>query len=109
MAMLFEFLSMLCLMWTRKSPALGLGRAFESVVWFLPGLRISVRHWCYGRLLRGSGREFFGNDCRSYQRLLDQTIDEPGHGNPFRLGAKIQSGHEVTPELRRIPFRAGHG
>ena len=55
-----------------------------------------------------SGREFLVNDGGPRQRLLDQSIGEARHGDPFRLSAEIESGHEITSELRRIPFGASH-
>lgn len=68
----------------------------------------SVRRRCCGGLLRNSRRDFLVNDRDPRQRLLDQAIDELRHGDSFLLRAEIQSGHELTPELRRIPFRSGH-
>ena len=69
---------------------------------------MSARHYCWLWFFRDARREFRVDDCGPRQRLIDQAIGKAGHRNPLRAGAEIQSRHEITPELRRIPFRSGH-
>ncbi len=68
---------------------------------------MSARHRCC-RLFRCSERGVLVNGRLSTECLLNQAIGEAGHRDAFRLCAEVQSGHEITPELRRIPFRAVH-
>src|SRR5687767_9890919 len=76
---------------------------------FCRSRRWSARHSCWGWLLRDSRRDFLVKSRWPTQRVFDQLINEPRHGDSFGLRPKIQSSHEITPELRRIPFRSGHG